>query len=235
MSDEKRPDDATKDEPPTQEQEASLSVEEPMRSSTAGPEKHEARRDIASALGRLVPPLDQILVLMRDHQEAQKNLHGAQRQALRLSVAVALLVFSTVVYQWRLTIKLDKLEDQLAAVGRTGDETKGKIAEAEKKIDETKTKTIENSQKIDESSGAAFRHLIENATVLDDTGNPTVYVAVTQTEPASPSTSSRPWIALSPRPRASAATSTTAMSPRPNAFTTVPSATIPSATTYVPR
>ena len=200
--------------------EAPLTDEAPTRSSTASPEKHEARRDIASALDRLVPPLDQILVLMRDHQESQRTLHGAQKQALRLSVAVALLVFSTVIYQWRLTIKLDKLEDQLAAVGRTGDETKGKIAEAEKKIDETKTKTIENSQKIDESSGVAFRHLIENAAVLDDTGNPTVYVSVAQNEPASPSTPSRPWIALSPRPRAS-----TTMSPRPNAFTTVPSST----------
>lgn len=157
------------------------------------------RKDLVEALNGIVDPLDKILALMQGHQTNQARL-------MRLSIAVAIIVLCAAAYQWKTTSVLARLEQQLLVVGKTGEETKGKLAETERKVDETKTKTVENSQKIDEASTLTIQRLVEAAGASPSGSSAPIFISIAANEGAR-----RKAIETAPAPHATAA----ALSPRP--------------------
>jgi hypothetical protein len=116
----------------------SLKIEETPaeeRPSQTSAERQERHKDLVDSFDRLVKPLDQILALMQGHATAQRRLFA-------ITASIALLVIVAAVYQFRTALRISALEQQLASLSKTGEETKTKVAETEKKLDEDKLRAL---------------------------------------------------------------------------------------------
>lgn len=131
------------------------------RPSSTGDERRRAHKDIVDALDRLVSPLDQVLTLMQRHADDQQKILASQRRILFATAISAALILASAAHQLRLVGKISLLEAEIALVKKTGEESSGKLTDAQKKLDETKLRSAESEKKLEETASMTLIKLLE--------------------------------------------------------------------------